>query len=445
MGTALPFDVSAQPHHGRCTMKQYTLPNGVQVVLHPWATPSATVAIGLRGSGSRNDPRSSSGLVMQGLNHFAEHVFFRASRRYPSWRELSRTLDRRASNYNAFTDQSSVVFGIETYSRRIEALIGILADMVRHPLLSVENIEFERERIRQEIRVYDDAPEERVDLELARRMLPRTGLDHPILGTELTLAKIPAAAIRHYHRRQVVGRRLVIAITGGFNLQRVEAAILRHFGRIRTGTTPPHHNLVYHHFPGNIIMSRDETKQFHVMIGWPTPGINDPRRIDVGVIRNLLTGRSSAMFKQELDAVGHGYSSEDFYWCYEDLGQYAIYLPMSYDHIYEAMQIIATGLSSLKQTLITHDDHELALENMGIDARGKASEPWDLAIFIARSLINAGSFKPLREYLRDLRSVSRTDIREAANMVFDPQRMTVIIRGPVQRLRRQRLIDLLRY
>jgi len=426
-------------------MKHYTLRNGVQVVLHPWPTTSATVAIGLRGSGSRNDPRLSSGFVLQGLNHFAEHVFFRASRRYPSWQELSRTLDGRASNYNAFTDQSTVVFAIETYSRRIEALISILADMVRHPLLTLENIEFERERIRQEIRVYDDQPEERVDLDLARRMLPRTGLDHPILGTELTLAKIPAAAIRNYHRRQIVGRRLVIAITGGFNVERVETAILRQFGRIRPGTTPPHHNLVYHQYPGNIIMSRDDTKQFHLMIGWPTPGINDPRRITTGVIRNLLTGRSSARFKQELDAAGHGYSSEDFYWCYEDLGQYAIYLPMSYDHIYDAMGLIAKGLWSLKTSLITRDDHDLALANMSIDARGKASEPWNLAIFIARSLINAGTFKPLREYLRDLRSVTRTDIRETANLIFDPRRMTLIIRGPVQRLRRQRLVELLRY
>ncbi len=178
------------------------------------------------------------------------------------------------------------------------------------------------------------------------------------------------------------------------------------------------------------------TKQHHCIVGWPIPGINDPRRSVISLIRNILTGRASSLFKLLLDSNGHGYSLRDSLWSFRDVGYYYIYFPMSADHLEETCQIIGERIQGLRHQLISDDELERAKTNVRINARSRFSEPWDSATFIAKLVLNSGSYTPLSMFLQQIRLVQRRQLRTVADQIFDSRRLVGIFRGPVHHLDR---------
>lgn len=421
-------------------MKQFKLENGLTVVLLNWPNPSVSVVIGVRCGSQDDDPHQRQRF---GRTHFLEHVCFRASRRILSWAELVRKADSFAAEYNAFTDKSTLLFWMESDRRHLTGAIDILSEAILHPRIDQLNVEAERERIRQEIREYDDEPNERVSLDADRILYHQTGYDHPILGNEESLARISVDSLRSHHRRHFVGQRMVVVIAGGFDLVRAERVVRSNFQRLRPGNTSTPRSLDYRTMRGGLHLYREATQQVHPLIAWPTPGFTHPERIAMGLLRNMLTGRASSRLKLQLDSVGHGYSLRDYYWCWQDIGQYHIYFPHSVDHFYDALQIVATNVADLRTSLVNREELDLAVTNLSIAAKSKFGEPWGAASFAAQQVLNGGSFIPLRTYLRSLHQVTRSQVREAARNIFDPRRTLLVVRGPVSGLRRQRIKQIL--
>jgi len=71
------------------------LGNGIRVVLLPWDSLSATVAVGIDG-GSRDDPREliTPFRPLPGISHDSEHNVFCANQHYPTWLEFAREMAR---------------------------------------------------------------------------------------------------------------------------------------------------------------------------------------------------------------------------------------------------------------------------------------------------------------------------------------------------------------
>jgi predicted Zn-dependent peptidase len=300
---------------------------------------------------------------------------------------------------------------METDRRHARESIATLADVVRFPMLSKKHVEIERERIRQECREWDDEPEERASLDLDRLMFAGTGYAHPILGTERTIARISADHLRNFHRRVYVGRRMCVVVVGEFDPQLIKPAIERSFGRIPAGKARPESSITFQQFHSHIRLIRDMTKQHHCIVGWPIPGINDPRRPILSIIRNSL-------------------------WSFRDVGYYYIYFPMSADHLEATCQIIGERLRTLKRDLIPASELELAQTNVAIGARSRFSEPWDSATFVAKLVLNSGTYPTLPTFLRQIRSVTRRQVRDVAQQIFDSRRMVGVFRGPVHHLDR---------
>jgi predicted Zn-dependent peptidase len=403
----------------------------------PWESHATVVTVGID-AGSESDPTPGDPKLgtLEGLAHYLEHLTFHATRKYPTWATFTRRLDSIASNYNAFTDQSTTLYCMETDRRHARESIATLADVVRFPMLSKKHVEIERERIRQECREWDDEPEERASLDLDRLMFAGTGYAHPILGTERTIARISADHLRNFHRRVYVGRRMCVVVVGEFDPQLIKPAIERSFGRIPAGKARPESSITFQQFHSHIRLIRDMTKQHHCIVGWPIPGINDPRRPILSIIRNLLTGRASSMFKLLLDSNGHGYSLHNSLWSFRDVGYYYIYFPMSADHLEATCQIIGERLRTLKRDLIPASELELAQTNVAIGARSRFSEPWDSATFVAKLVLNSGTYPTLPTFLRQIRSVTRRQVRDVAQQIFDSRRMVGVFRGPVHHLDR---------
>lgn len=151
-----------------------------------------------------------------GHAHFLEHVAFRG----PAERDGEATneaFDAVGARYDAYTAAEWTAYHGAVQAAAFPAFLTLLTDLLR-PALRPADVEAERRIILEEIgTVHDDPAERGPDL-----ATPRFWRGHPlgrsILGAADDLAALTAAELRAFHARYYAPDRLVLVLTGAFDL-----------------------------------------------------------------------------------------------------------------------------------------------------------------------------------------------------------------------------------
>ena len=129
------------------------LANGLRVVTTPLATAQSVSVSLFVGTGSRAEERGS-----QGLAHFLEHMVFKGSERRPTAMAIAEAIEGAGGVLNAYTSKEVTCFWNHLPYDKLELAVDVLADMLLHPLLDVQEMEWERSVVQQEIRRNRDQP-----------------------------------------------------------------------------------------------------------------------------------------------------------------------------------------------------------------------------------------------------------------------------------------------
>ena len=173
-------------------------------------TPSVTLGFWIR-TGSRREPARLAGMA-----HFLEHLLFKGTK-MRSARALVETIDGVGGNLNAFTAKEYTVVTCHVLAEHLPLALEVVGDMFAHSLLPADELERERGVIREEIRMYEDTPDDLVHDVLNQAAWSEPGLGRSILGTAATLDRIDRAAAREFYRRAYQPANLMISIAGLFN------------------------------------------------------------------------------------------------------------------------------------------------------------------------------------------------------------------------------------
>ena len=152
------------------------LDNGIPVLMENIDSVS-TVSLGIFvKTGSRNEYPDESG-----VSHFIEHMMFKGTKNR-SAKEISELIDNEGGLINAYTSRDTTAYYIQMLSSKIDTGIDVLSDMFLNSTFTQENLDKERNVIIEEIRMYDDIPEEIVHDENVKYAI--TGVQSNIvLGT----------------------------------------------------------------------------------------------------------------------------------------------------------------------------------------------------------------------------------------------------------------------
>ncbi len=129
------------------------LKSGARVVFVP-IKGIETVAIEiLVAAGSKYETKKNNG-----ISHFLEHMMFKGTKKRPSARAISQTLDRVGGEYNAFTAKENTGYWVKVPAKYFNLALDVVSDLYLNPLLKPEEIEKERGVILQEMAMYKDTP-----------------------------------------------------------------------------------------------------------------------------------------------------------------------------------------------------------------------------------------------------------------------------------------------
>ena len=193
--------------------QNFTLKNGLSVILVDTKTFPTFTAMLLVGAGSRFENKKNNGIA-----HFFEHMAFKGSKKYPNALILSSMIEGLGGVFNAFTTKDHTGYWIKAPISYFETVIDVLADMIQNPLLLEEEIEREKGVIIEEINMYEDQPQYKV-WELFEEMIFKNHpLGYPTTGYKETVSKFTRKTFLEYMKDLYKPNNTVLVVTGGLSI-----------------------------------------------------------------------------------------------------------------------------------------------------------------------------------------------------------------------------------
>ena len=109
--------------------------------------------------GSRYETESESG-----ISHFVEHMVFKGGKRYPTARDVSEAIEGVGGVLNAATDREATVFWTRVPTAKLGLAVSVLSDMLLSPALDEGEVAKERQVVIEELRMYQDNPQDYVQI-----------------------------------------------------------------------------------------------------------------------------------------------------------------------------------------------------------------------------------------------------------------------------------------
>ncbi len=405
------------------TAAKSTLPNGVRVLTE--RIPHVrTVAVGIWvGIGSRYEPSEQ-----HGISHFLEHLFFKGTATRSAL-EIAQAVDDIGGQMNAFTDREQTVFYVKVLSTHLDRALEIYADMLLHSTLAQESIERERQVIAEEIKSYEDSPDELVQDLFAQTVWNSHPLGRPVIGTLATVNRLTrddfVAHIGRFYRPNNV----VIATAGDLEHDQVVALVTRYFGSWGGAAGP-----VPQAAPrplADIATRTKETEQVHLCLGTRGLAHADERRYTLSILDHLLGGgMSSRLFQEIRERRGLVYSIASYAASYRDGGLFVVYAGMSPDAGPEVIRLTLDEIEKMKLHRVDDTELHRAKESLkgslmlGLESTGSRMS------MLARSEVYHGRQITLDELIAKVDAVSAEDVQRMATDLFRAGGLSMAAIGP---------------
>ncbi|MCI3984155.1 insulinase family protein [Bacillus vallismortis] len=391
-------------------IKRYTCQNGVRVVLENNPT-VRSVAIGVWiGTGSRHETPE-----INGISHFLEHMFFKGTSTR-SAREIAESFDRIGGQVNAFTSKEYTCYYAKVLDEHANYALDVLADMFFHSTFDENELKKEKNVVYEEIKMYEDAPDDIVHDLLSKATYGNHSLGYPILGTEETLDSFNGDSLRQYMHDYYTPDRVVISVAGNISESFIKD-VEKWFGSYEAKGKAT--GLVKPEFYTEKLTRKKETEQAHLCLGFKGLEVGHESIYDLIVLNNVLGGSmSSRLFQDVREDKGLAYSVYSYHSSYEDSGMLTIYGGTGANQLHQLSETIQETLATLKREGITSKELENSKEQMKGSLMLSLESTNSKMSRNGKNELLLGKHKTLDEIIKELNAVNLERVNGLARQLF---------------------------
>lgn len=402
------------------------LPNGIRVVVEEVPHfQSASLGIWVR-AGSRNeDPE------VRGVSHFLEHLLFKGTHRR-SAKQIAQELDAVGGVLNAFTTKEYTCFYAKVLSEHLPLAADVLVDMFLNSLMDDRDVEREKKVILEEIKLYDDSPDELVHDLFARAVWQQHPLGWSVLGTYDSVASLTRDQILTYHQAHYVPVNTVVAVAGGVRAKEVFDLLCPLLEGTRTpGKTPVYVPPQPH--PVVEITVRD-TEQVQICLGTPGLAQDDPLIYAVQVLNNVIGGGlSSRLFQEIREERGLAYSIYSYHSTYIDSGLFAVYAGTGPENVEKVVGLILSELATIRKEGIAKEELQRAKDQIRGNLLMGMENVSNRMSRLGKTELCYGRVITAEEILDHISRVTLEQVQSVAQRLFLPDRFALSAIGPVEK------------
>ena len=400
----------------------HTLDNGLRIIHLP--SPSQVVYCGYQIAAVTRDERSDE----IGLAHFCEHMTFKGTVKRNAL-QIINALEGVGGELNAFTNKEDTVFYAAISKEHFAQAVDVLTDIVFHSQYPQHEIDKEVEVICDEIESYNDTPAELIYDEFENILFEGHPLGHNILGTAEQLRTYTTADALRFVRRNYRPEKTVFFAYGDVDFKR----LVKSFGRTdlpKGSETPGDQEGSNVPIPlGQSVTQERGTHQAHVMIGTVGYAYNDPRRMPLYLLNNILGGPGmNARLNLSLrERHGLVYTVESTMVSYSDTGIWSIYFGCDHHDIRRCLRLVRRELDRIMQKPLSERQLTAAKRQLKGQIAIACDNHEQFALDFGRSYLHHGHERDLAELYRRIGAITVEDIQKVACELFPASHLTILI------------------
>jgi predicted Zn-dependent peptidase len=401
-----------------------TLPNGLRILTETMpAVRSASVGIWADvGSSLETHER-------RGISHLVEHMLFKGTSNR-SAREIAEAMDGVGGNLNAFTDKETTCYYAKVIDRHLPLAVNVLADMFLNSTFDPQELAKEQKVVLEEIKMYDDSPDELIHDLFLQTMWNGSNLGEPTIGFADTVTRITPDDLRTHMREHYAPNSVVAAAAGNVEHERFVDLVSQQFASFSGSCLQPSAEAPA--TTPNTLVRHKDSEQAYVVLGTRGLSVRDERRYALSLLDTILGGgMSSRLFQEIREKRGLVYSVYSFQAAYRAAGLFGIYAGTSPQNVQACIDVIADQFGRLRDLDVDSDELNLAKEHIKGNLTLSLESTSSRMIRLGRNEFALGRNVSAEEIEERVDRVTPNDVRELASELLSEENLGLCIIGPV--------------
>jgi predicted Zn-dependent peptidase len=405
--------------------KKTTLENGLRIITVPMKDNPAVTVLVMVETGSEYEKKSNNG-----ISHFLEHMVFKGTPRRPKAIDISRELDSIGAQYNAFTGQEYTGYYAKVAVHKFDVALDIISDIYLNPLFDEAEMAKEKGVIIEEIRMYQDIPQRRVQnvfMELLYGDQPAGWL---VSGTEKNVSAFSRNDLVQYQSEHYVASSTIVVIAGDLNEAKVISKVKKVFPNVSVKEKMGKLATIEKQTEPAVKVDFKETDQTHMILGVRSFAINDPRTPALSVLGGILGGgMSSRLFQKLRDEMGVGYYVSADNDSSADHGVFSVSTGVDNSRVAEVVTAILEEFKKLRDIPVSVEELRKVKDHLNGSLMLSLESSDSRAEFCAGQEIMKKEIKNPDQLAAEIEAVTAEDIQKVAVTIFTDDRLNLALVG----------------
>jgi predicted Zn-dependent peptidase len=382
------------------------LARGLRVFSEPLEE-ATSVSLGVWIRAGSRDERDE----VAGITHLMEHMLFKGT---PDMDALgvAQAFEAVGAQENAATGEEYTVLYVRVLPEHLGRILDIMSDMVLRPTLA--DLEREREVIVEEIRMYEDRPDQMADEHLSSLIFHGDPLGRPIIGSAETVRDVDHDTLRAFHESTYTAPNVFVVAAGKLDRKESELMVEEKLSALPEGKPivreanprPPASRFFYRH---------KDTEQYHVSLGSLGIPANSQDRYAMAALNNVLGGgMSSRLFQEVREKRGLAYAVYSYHQGYSDAGAIKTYVGSTTGNVEEAVKVIAEQLQRIQEEVVAEEELARTRQQLKSSALLALESTAARMNRIGRSVITGTELLAVEEIAARIDAVTADDIQRLA-------------------------------
>ena len=403
--------------------KKHVLENGLTIIGEeiPYVK-SISLGVWIN-AGSRIEDEEISG-----VSHFIEHMLFKGTRNRTS-KQIASEIDNLGGQINAFTSKECTCYYVKLLDSHIDIGIDVLSDMILNSKFNEDDLDKERSVIIEELKMYEDSPEDLAYDLLTENIYKNDPLGMNIIGTEESLNRLNREKLLDYFNKYYVPNNSVIAISGKFNFDEIINKIEEKFKVWKKRDVNV--DIKKAEFKSCFLTKNKDIEQVNLAMSLEAVPIESDKEVYALAVINTVFGGSisSRLFQKIREEKGLVYSIYSSQSLYRKCGELGIFASMSNEHLKEVYESIIEEIKIIKKYYLTDQEIKESKEQLkGSYILGLESTSSRM-MSIGRALLLNNKVESTDDILKSIDNVDRETVKIVIDKIFNLDKLGVCIVG----------------
>ncbi len=411
-------------------VRRRELPGGLRVFSEPLSE-ATSVSLGVWIRAGSRDERDE----VAGITHLMEHMLFKGTPEMDAL-GIAQAFEGIGAQENAATGEEYTVLYARFLPEHLEKALDVMGDMVLRPTFA--DLEREREVIVEEIKMYEDRPDQMADEYLSGLIFHGDSLGRPIIGSAETVRGVDYDTLKNFHQNTYTAANVFVVGAGKLDPDKLEAMVEAKLGGLPAGE--PFGRDAHPGEPQSRVHYKfKETEQYHVSVGSLGIPATSEDRFAMAALNNVFGGgMSSRLFQEVREKRGLAYAVYSYHQSYSDAGAIKTYVGSTTGNVEEAVGIIVREMGKMRTELVDSEELERTKQQLKSSTLLALESTAARMNRVGRSVILGTELLSPEEIAARIEAVTAEDVMRLANEHLDTEKMYLSAVGPKE-------LDLERY